>query len=123
MTTLAARQIEIAAPPRWQASLWGDAWRRLIRNRMAVLGGIIVVLLLLVALFADLEIGPFRVSIAPHSPTKQDYAAIFQPPGGKYILGTDNLGRDQLSRLIYGARVAVAVGIFTQLVILAIGVP
>ncbi len=115
MTSVAARSIDLAAPPRRQASLWGDAWRRLLRNRMAVLGGAVVVALLLVALFADL--------IAPYSPTKQDYAAIFQAPGAKHLLGTDNLGRDQLSRLIYGARVAVAVGVFTQLVILAIGVP
>src|SRR5450756_3156769 len=42
---------------------------------------------------------------------------------GKYLLGTDNLGRDQLSRLIHGARVAVMVGIFTQILILAIGLP
>ncbi|HEX2987650.1 MAG TPA: peptide ABC transporter permease, partial [Chloroflexota bacterium] len=108
-------QSESLALPRRQASLWGDAWRRLIRNRMAVLGGIIVILLLLVALLADV--------IAPYSPTKQDYTAIFQTPGSKYLLGTDNLGRDQLSRLIYGARVAVMVGIFTQLVVLAIGLP
>lgn len=107
--------METPALPRRQASLWGDAWQRLISNRMAVLGGIVVIALLLIALFADL--------IAPYSPTKQDYAAIFQPPGGKYILGTDNLGRDQLSRLIHGARVAVAAGIFSQLVIVAIGVP
>jgi oligopeptide transport system permease protein len=82
---------------------------------MAVLGGAVVAALIMVALLADF--------IAPYSPTRQDYAAIFQPPGGLHPLGTDNLGRDQLSRLIYGARVAVAVGIFTQLVILAIGVP
>lgn len=115
MSTLAARSIDLAAQPRRQASLWGDAWRRLVRNRMAVLGGTVVVALIIVALLADF--------IAPYSPTRQDYAAIFQPPGGQHPLGTDNLGRDQLSRLIYGARVAVAVGIFTQLVILAIGVP
>ncbi|MGE5620916.1 MAG: ABC transporter permease [Sphingomonadaceae bacterium] len=115
MSIAAARSLETPALPRRQASLWGDAWQRLISNRMAVLGGIVVIALLLIALFADL--------IAPYSPTKQDYAAIFQPPGGKYILGTDNLGRDQLSRLIHGARVAVAAGIFSQLVIVAIGVP
>ncbi len=123
MTTAAARSIDLAAPPRRQASLWGDAWRRLIRNRMAVLGGVVVLLLLVVALFAELDIAGHRISIAPYSPTKQDYSAVFQAPGTRHLLGTDNLGRDQLSRLIYGARVAVAVGIFTQLVILAIGVP
>ena len=115
MTATAAGSINLTATPRRQASLWGDAWRRLIRNRMALLGGIVVLLLLLVALFAQV--------IAPYDPAKQNYSAIFQPPGSKYLFGTDNLGRDQLSRLVYGARVAVAVGIFTQVVILAIGVP
>lgn len=115
MTTLVARQTELMAPPRRQASLWSDAWRRLLRNRMAVLGGIMVVLLLLAALFADV--------IAPYSPTRTDYGAVFQAPGGQYLLGTDNLGRDQLSRLLFGARYAVAVGIFTQFVIVAIGIP
>lgn len=114
MTTMAEGG-SLAAPSRRHATLWGDAHRRLVRNRMAVAGGIVVLALLVVALLADV--------IAPVSPTKQDYSAIFQPPGGKYLLGTDNLGRDQLSRLLYGARVAIAVGVFTQLVILAIGLP
>lgn len=113
--TVAARHIELVGIPRRQASLWGDAWRRLVRNRMAVVGGVVVVLLLLVALLADV--------IAPHSPTKQDYSAILAQPGGNHLLGTDGLGRDQLSRLIYGARVAIAVGVFTQFVIIAIGIP
>lgn len=113
--TVAARHIELVGIARRQASLWGDAWRRLVRNRMAVVGGVVVVLLLLVALLADV--------IAPHSPTKQDYSAILAQPGGNHLLGTDGLGRDQLSRLIYGARVAIAVGVFTQFVIIAIGIP
>jgi oligopeptide transport system permease protein len=121
MTVVAQRAgLELLeAPPRRQASLWGDAWRRLVKNRAALLGGIIVVLLILVAMSADLlkDLGIID------SPTKQDYSAIFAQPGGEYPLGTDNLGRDQLSRLVYGARVAVAVGVFTQLVILAIGIP
>ncbi len=115
MTTTAAHTIDLAVAPRRQASLWGDAWRRLIRNRMAVVGGVLVVLLLLVALFADL--------LAPYSPTKQDYMAIFETPSAQHLFGTDNLGRDQMSRLIYATRVAVTVGIFTQFVILAIGLP
>jgi oligopeptide transport system permease protein len=102
-------------PQRRQTSLWGDAWRRLIRNRAAVLGGVLVIMILLIAIFADV--------LAPRSAVAQDYGAIFAPPGGQYILGTDQLGRDQLSRLIYGARVAVTVGVFTQIVILAIGIP
>ena len=98
-----------------QADLWGDAWRRLLGNRMAVLGGVIVLLLLAVALLADF--------VAPYSPTKQDYDAVLQPPGGQHLLGTDHLGRDQLSRLLHGTRVAVSVGVLTQFVILAIGLP
>jgi len=113
--TTAARTIDLVAPPRRQASLWGDAWRRLIRNKMAVVGGIVVAVLLLVALFAG--------QLAPYDPTKQDMMATFAPPGAAHLLGADQLGRDQLSRLIYGARVAVTVGIFTQFVILAIGLP
>jgi len=100
---------------RREATLWRDAFRRLLRNRMATVGGVIVLALLAIALLADL--------IAPFDPTRQDYSAIFQPQGGKYILGTDNLGRDQFSRLLYGTRVAVAVGLLTQVLILAIGVP
>lgn len=113
--TTAARTIDLVAPPRRQASLWGDAWRRLIRNKMAVVGGLVVAVLLLVALFAG--------QLAPYDPTKQDMMATFAPPGAAHLLGADQLGRDQLSRLIYGARVAVTVGIFTQFVILAIGLP
>ena len=114
MTTLTER-VDLTAAPRRQASLWGDAWKRLVRNRMALAGGVFVVLLLLVAALADV--------IAPHSPTKQYLDSTQAAPGGAFPLGTDMLGRDQLSRLFYGARVAVAVGIFTQFIILAIGLP
>lgn len=100
---------------RRDAKLWSDAWQRLLHNRMAVIGGVFILVLLAVALLADV--------IAPFDPNRQDYSAIFQSPGGKYLLGTDNLGRDQLSRLLYGARVAIAVGLLTQVLILAIGVP
>lgn len=82
---------------------------------MAVLGGVLVILILALAAMADI--------IAPYNPTKQDYLAILQQPGGAHLMGTDALGRDQLSRLLYGARVAIAVGIFTQFIILSIGIP
>lgn len=117
--TTTARALDLAAAPRRQASLWGDAWRRLAKNRMAVLGSIVVVVLLLVALLADV----IAANVFPHSATKQDYLAILEPPGSKYLMGTDALGRDQFLRLVYGARVAVTVGIFTQFVIVAIGIP
>jgi oligopeptide transport system permease protein len=74
----------------------------------------VVIILMLIALF-----GPIFVA----DPTKQDMLSIYEAPSGQHPLGTDNLGRDQLARLVHGARVAVAVGIFTQLLILAIGLP
>lgn len=100
---------------RRHASLWGDAWRRLLRNRLAVLGGAVVLVLILVALFAD--------RLAPYDPARQHYEFVQQGPSARFLLGTDLLGRDVLSRLIYGARVSVTVGIFSQLIVLLIGVP
>jgi oligopeptide transport system permease protein len=96
-------------------SLWRDAWQRMLRNRLAMVGLVVVGLLILVALFA-----PF---IAPFDPTRQNYDEIALPPGGSHLFGTDQLGRDLLSRLLWGARISIAVGIFTQLVVLALGLP
>ena len=96
-------------------SFWGRALRRLTRNRMAVVGGVVVVALVLAALSAEV--------LAPYSPTKQDYSVVFQPPGAEHLLGTDNLGRDLLSRLLFGTRAAIAAGLLTQILTLAIGLP
>ena len=70
---------------------------------------------ILVAIFA-----PF---VAPYDYTAQDYSALTQPPSRAHWLGTDDLGRDILSRLIFGARISLAVGLVVQAVILLIGVP
>lgn len=70
--------------------------KRLARNKLAIVGMIIIILLLIAAVGAEW--------IAPYDPNYQDMTAIFQKPGGAHILGTDNLGRDMLSRLIYGTR-------------------
>lgn len=93
--------------------LWMDAFRRLIRNRFALSGLIVVVLLGLVALLAPL--------IAPYSPTYQDYTVIQKGPTLSHPFGTDTLGRDQLSRIIYGARTSLTVGIFAQTIVISIG--
>ncbi|MDO8690436.1 MAG: ABC transporter permease [Dehalococcoidia bacterium] len=94
-------------------SLWRDAVRRLARNRMAIGGVAIVFILIVTAVLA-----PF---LAPYDPVKQDYSAILSAPSPLHLMGTDGLGRDVLSRLIFGARTSMTVGVFTQLVILAIG--
>lgn len=100
--------------------LWSDAWRRLRRNPVALLGGAIILILALVAIFADV--------IAPYDYAKQNLEAIQALPGepgpnGPYLLGGDHLGRDVFSRLIIGARVSLTVGVFAQLVYLGIGLP
>ncbi len=103
------------AKPTKQTSLTLDAWRRFKRNKAALAGLIFIVILTFVAIAA-----PW---VAPYSYEVQDYGAVTQRPGGKYLLGTDPLGRDLLSRLIYGARVSLAVGVVVQMIIIAIGVP
>ena len=94
---------------------WARAWRRLLRNRLAAAGLIVVAALVLIALLAPL--------VATHDPSAQDLASTFRPPSWRHLMGTDNLGRDWFSRLVYGARVSLAVGLFAQAVVLAIGLP
>ncbi len=113
----------IARPPR---SLWSDAWHRLLRNKAAVAGAIVIVLFALIAIFAPV--------IAPHNPLKINSGKGYLPPAwvekgptGKvgdsnFLLGTDSLGRDVLSRTIYGARVSMVVGLIPTIIILIVGV-
>ena len=101
-----------SAAPR---SPYALAFDRLIRNRLAVVGFIVIFLLILVAIFAPL--------LAPYNPIKQNYDAISQGPSGKHWFGTDPLGRDAFSRLLVGARTSLSVGIFTQIIVLTIGLP
>ncbi|AGG08090.1 peptide ABC transporter permease [Dehalococcoides mccartyi] len=96
-------------------TLWGDAWVRLRRNKLAVLGGSIILLLALAAILAPLYL--------KYDFATQNYDAILVGPSTEHLLGTDELGRDVFSRLIYGARTSLAVGLFTQLVVLMVGLP
>lgn len=97
------------------SSLTRDAFRRILRNRLAVAGGIVVMLLILIAVFADL--------LAPYSYTKTNFGRLNEAPTRDYPLGTDQLGRDMLSRMIYGARVSMLVGLGAQAIVVLIGVP
>jgi oligopeptide transport system permease protein len=97
------------------SSLWRDAWRRLTRNKLAVAGGLTVIVLCLVAIFADF--------LAPYPYTKANFAKIYEFPSREFPLGTDQLGRDVLSRMIYGARVSMLVGLGAQVIVVLIGVP
>jgi oligopeptide transport system permease protein len=105
-----------SAKPR---SLWSDAWRRLLRNRMAVLGLVVIVLFWGLALGADV--------IAPFDMNDQHHEFVYRPPSWalngdpRFLLGTDGVGRDEVSRLIYGSRVSMIVGIVPVTLNLLIG--
>ncbi|HEY3229281.1 MAG TPA: ABC transporter permease [Roseiflexaceae bacterium] len=103
---------DAAAVPR--RTLW-HAWRRFRRNRLAVAALGFIALEILVAIFA-----PW---VAPYDPYQPDFANTWQQPSAAHWLGTDDLGRDVLARLIYGARISISVGILSQLVIVLIGLP
>ncbi len=93
----------------------GLFWIRFRRNKPAIVGGAIIAIMVLTALFSAL--------LSPYNPATQDYSHLVQPPGGGHLLGTDDLGRDVLSRIIYGARVSVASSIVPVAIALGVGVP
>ena len=91
------------------------AWVRFRRNRTAMVALGVIILEILIAVFAPL--------LAPYDPYHGDYAATWQLPSAQHLLGTDDLGRDVLSRLIYGSRVSIAIGVLSQIVLVLVGVP
>jgi peptide/nickel transport system permease protein len=93
----------IAEAGRRGRSPWGDALRRLGRNRSATAGGLAFLLVVLVAVAAPV--------LAPHDPVRLNVVESLEPPGARHWLGTDQFGRDVLSRIIYGSRVSVAMGL------------
>lgn len=100
-----------------RTALWRDVWHRLRHNKMAMAGMAVIIILVLVAIFA-----PF---LAPYDPNDQveirTPGGVKQAPSKKHWLGTDELGRDILSRLIYGSRISVEVGIIAVAISLIIG--
>src|SRR6478672_11648052 len=116
-TELAAVAVAVAsgAPRVRSSSLWRDGVRRLRRNRLAVAVGLLIAVLCFVAIFADF--------LAPLPYTKSNFGRLNEAPSRDFPLGTDQLGRDLLSRMIYGARVSMLVGLGAQVIIVLIGVP
>jgi len=82
--------------------------KRLRKNKTAMFGLVVIVLLILLAIFAPL--------IAPYNPTYMDYSAINATPSRAHWFGCDNLGRDILSRILYGARYSLSLGLITALI-------
>ena len=116
-----AKPVEVAVD--WevaeqQIGLWQDAWHRFRRNRLAVLGAVLILFLILVAFLSPLLVH-FGIIV---NPTTQQVENIEVGPGFPgHPLGTDELGRDSLSRLMYGSRISLSVGILVQGIILPIG--
>ncbi len=114
--SLTALGAEAEALPRRHASLWGDAWRRLVRNRLAVIGLVIVTMFMLIAIFAPV--------LAPYGENEVvDVRLTREHPSWTWPMGLDENGRDIFSRMMYGARVSLLVGVVAQFIVLAIGVP
>ena len=90
-----------------------EAWRRLRKNKTALAGMVIIIFLLLVAALAP--------SIAPYDFRTQNYQAILQSPSREHPFGTDNLGRDLFSRVVYGTRYSLPIGIACTVVGLLVG--
>jgi len=103
----------LAIPARKERSLWADAFHRLLMNRMAAAGGLFIILIVVLAIIADF--------IAPYDFAENHLKDNYAPPGAKYLLGADALGRDVLSRTVYGTRVSISVAVVAATVSLVVG--
>ena len=116
-------EIELSGSPfegetsRPAQSFWNESWERLRANRIGVAAGVVILILALIAIAAPL----FSQFLTHFDPTRQHLTDNFRPPGHPYLLGTDELGRDTLTRLIYGGRVTLGVAFLTVLLSLTLG--
>ena len=109
----AAMPIDENQNPMKKRSQWRDVWKRLRRNKLAMVGMVIVILLILMAVFADF--------IAPYDYDAADFGARLEFPSKEHLLGTDNFGRDLLSRIIYGGRTSLLVALTALIMSLVAG--
>ncbi len=97
-----------------RSSNWMKAWKRFANNRLAVVGGVIIVIFLFITIFAP--------AIAPYKPDEQHVRDRLQPPSAQYWFGTDSLGRDIFSRTIYATRVSMPIGFLAMFISMVVGV-
>ena len=112
--TAGTAPVVIRAAPRASRGLWRDAFRRLLRNGPAVLGLVFILIFVVGAVLAPL--------IAPYDPAFGNLSLSKQGPTAAHLFGTDLLGRDELSRVLYGARISLIVGVVAVLFGLVFGV-
>jgi peptide/nickel transport system permease protein len=114
MTTLSTERFEVgAAASRAAPGQVRLAWERFRRHRLAMIGLVVLAVLAASAVLADV--------IAPYAPDVPDVEAIRVPPGLAHPMGTDSIGRDELSRLLHGGRVSLQVGLMATSVAVALG--
>ena len=94
---------------------WKRALRRLVHRRGAMIGAAVVLFFVLMAIFAPM--------VAPYAPIATDWAAVRKAPSWAHWLGTDEIGRDVLSRVIFGARASLLAGLVSVCISLMFGVP
>lgn len=94
-------------------TLWADVWMRMRKNKLAILGLGIILVLVLTAILAPL--------VAPYPPDQQNLQISKLAPTAKHWFGTDVLGRDYFSRVVYGSRISISIGVVAVGIILAIG--
>jgi len=100
-------------PPRPSRSYWGMVARRFSRHHLAMAS---LVVLLLIALASALA-----PALAPYSPNQPDLSAVLAPPGGHHLMGTDNVGVDLFSEVLYGGRISLMIGLLSALVAVGLG--
>ena len=98
-------------------SYWSESWERLRRNRLGMAAGALVVLMVVIAVAAPL----LATYVVHHTPYSIDLAATFSQPSKAHWLGTDEAGRDTLTRLLYGAQVTLTVAFLAVMVSLLVG--
>lgn len=94
-------------------SQWRDVWRRLLKNRMAMFGLCVLILLVFLAIFADV--------VAPYGYDDQNYSQMLELPSWQHIMGTDNYGRDIFSRIVYGTRISLLIGFISLAISTVVG--
>ncbi|HXN90359.1 MAG TPA: ABC transporter permease [Candidatus Sulfotelmatobacter sp.] len=117
-----AQQVDWDVPE--QTGLWKDAWIRFRRNRLAVAGLVVIVVLIVMAIGSRLPTTPgglWKILHIAGDPFQQDVTNSVAPPSLSHPFGTDALGRDVFARVLYGSSISLTIGILVQFLILAVG--
>ncbi len=94
-------------------SYWKNAWMKIRRDKLAMIGLVFIILMILFAIFVPM--------FSPYTYEQQDHSALYQPPSAQHLMGTDMFGRDQFTRIAYGARISLTIGLVSAAVNMVIG--